>query len=182
MLVRKQNAIGLDYEIDLIQKSIYNYLTTKKGYTNYESYPRAYINEHKGNSIPEYSTDKKDYIELLFNDKFSITSYFVIQDNREYINGQHFEVEGSIIFQANIKELYTSVSHRADEEMNKDCFNAVKKTLRGLDITNMVTGKDNVYSDFSFDENTRQRLNTIDLSQNHVLKINFTLKYKYCNE
>jgi hypothetical protein len=182
MLVRKQNAIGLDYEIDLIQKSIYNYLTTKKGYTNYESYPRAYINEHKGNSIPEYSTDKKDYIELLFNDKFSITSYFVIQDNREYINGQHFEVEGSIIFQANIKELYTSVSHRADEEMNKDCFNAVKKALRGLDITNMVTGKDNVYSDFSFDENTRQRLSTIDLSQNHVLKINFTLKYKYCNE
>jgi hypothetical protein len=182
MLVRKQNAIGLDYEIDLIQKSIYNYLTTKKGYTNYESYPRAYINEHKGSSIPEYSTDKKDYIELLFNDKFSITSYFVIQDNREYINGQHFEVEGSIIFQANIKELYTSVSHRADEEMNKDCFNAVKKALRGLEITNMVTGKDNVYSDFSFDDNTRQRLNTIDLSQNHVLKINFTLKYKYCNE
>lgn len=182
MLVRKQNAIGLDYEIDLIQKSIYNYLTTKKGYTNYESYPRAYINEHKGNSIPEYSTDKKDYIELLFNDKFSITSYFIIQDNREYINGQHFEVEGSVIFQANIKELYTSVSHRADEEMNKDCFNAVKKALRGLDITNMVTGKDNVYSDFSFDENTRQRLNTIDLSQNHVLKINFTLKYKYCND
>lgn len=182
MLVRKSKAIGLDAEIDTIQVSVYNYLTNKKGYTNYESYPRAYINEHKGNSIPEYSTDKKDYIELLFNDKFSITSYFIIQDNRQYINGQYFEVEGSIIFQANIKELYPSVSHRADEEMNKDCFNAVKKALGGLKITNMITGLDNVYSDFTFSDDTRQRLSIIDLSQNHILKINFTLKYKYCNE
>jgi len=177
MLVRKSNCVGIDFEIDKIQSKVYKYLTEKALFTNYQSYPRAYINEHKGLKLPEFSIDKKDYKELLFNDKFYCTSFFVVDDSRNYQAGQHFEVECSLIFQANIKKLYTSVSHRADEEFNKDCFNALKNAYSGIEINNMITGIDNVYSDFDIEE----RLKIVDLSQNHVLKLSFNLKYKYCS-
>lgn len=182
MLIEKNNAIGVDFEINKIQNKVYNYLTNVKGYTNYDSFPRVYINEHKGNTLPEFSLNTKDYREVLFSDKKTLTSFFIVEDNRDYIDGQHFNTNCSIIFQGNLKKIFPSITHRADEELNKDCFNALKKSFNGLQITNMITGINNVYSDFSFDENTRERLNIVDLSQNHVLKLNFTLKYKYCNE
>ena len=177
MLIQKSNPVGIDYVISQLQKKVYDFLTVKKGFTKYDSYERAYVNPKGTSEIPEVYVGKNEYKEVLFNDKFNITSFFVVDDKRNYDkeNARGFIQNVSLIFQCNLKALYPSITHRADEEFNKDAFNALKYAYSGIDINEMITGIDNVYSDFD-----KTRLEYVDMSSFHIVKLNFDLTYKYC--
>lgn len=173
MLIQKVKPIGVDFVIANIQTKIYDYLVNRKGFTKYESYERAYLNEDKA----EIYIGKNEYKDCLFNDKFNVTSFFLADEKREfdYEKTRGFNHEISIVFQCNLSKLYPTILHRADEEFNKDCFNALYSAYGGLVINEVVTGLKNVYEGLGTD-----LLTNSDISNFHILKINFNINYKFC--
>ena len=111
-LVQKISPVGIDTSINTMQVELYNHLTTYASWVNYESYPRAYKNPLGENTIPEVAIDDEEYKEVLFDDKFKATSFFLTEDNANS-NGDVFTQRVSIIFQGILTELYPLVTtHR----------------------------------------------------------------------
>jgi len=113
-LVSKISPVGIDKAIANVQTRLYNYLTLTAEWLNYESYPRAYKNPLGEDTIPEVYVGGNEYEEVLFNDKFNVTSFFLVDDNVTNNNGPGEEAtytQGiSVIFQANLAALYPSMS------------------------------------------------------------------------
>lgn len=177
MLVEKVNPVGIDLAISKIQKSIYDNLILI-GWTNYEAYGRAILNPKNKDRIPEIAVGRKEYKEVLFSDKFNATSFFLVDDKREFdaIKSADLFVDASIIFQLKLNKLYPTIPHRADEEANKDCFNSVGKFVKKIE--GLTTGLPAVYNSFNV---SSERLKLTDMSDFHVLKIDFKIKHSFCN-
>lgn len=181
MLVQRSNPIGIDYVICQIQSKIYSYLTEKKGWTSYNSYDRAYINYNDKQIIPEIYVGNGEYIDALMNDKIKAMTYFIVEDNRSYSNDKNgFNANISLIFQGNIKSLYPSITHRADEELHKELFNSLKYAYNSAVIESLKTGVDNVYSSFNFDESFKEKIKNHNIGKYHVCRLDFNINFKYC--
>jgi len=174
--VLKTDPVGLDVFLNSMQISLFNFLTTddiKVPWTKYESFHRAYKNPKNGLMIPEIYTADGEYKDILFNDEFNVTSFFLADDTRtddlEIITQRI-----SIIFQGKLDKLYPLIDHRADEEMNFDILNAVKAfpPMRDKDIT-MVTGIRNVYAEL----NLNNLVDFDDMSKFHVVKVDVDATY-----
>lgn len=178
-LVRKINPKGVDKVIDKVQVKLYNYLTGL-GWSDYESYPRTYKNTRGSNTIPEVYLDSNEYKEVLMDDKFTVTSFFLVDDNRT-IDEQLITQGISIIFQANLTELYPSITHRADEEMHMAIYEKLKYFFGANAVVNeIITGVDNVYSDLNISGKLKDKVKLDDISQLHVVKFNLTVGYQSC--
>ena len=176
-LVQKISPVGIDTSINIIQEQLYNHLTTKSLWTKYESYPRAYKNPLGENTIPGVAISDTEYKEVLFDDKFKATSFFLIEDNAGS-NGDVFTQNVSIIFQGILTELYPLITaHRADAEMLDDIMKAFEKSR--YTVTNIITGVDNVYSDLDLRNKLKEHINLTDMSQFHVLRLDFEVQYTY---
>jgi hypothetical protein len=176
-LVQKISPVGIDTSIDDIQVSLYNHLTTIALWSDYESYPRAYKNPLGDNTIPEVAVDDEEYKEVLFDDKFRATSFFLTEDNAAS-NGEVFSQRVSIIFQGILTQLYPLITtHRADAEMLDDVMRAFENS--SYTITNIITGVDNVYSDLDLRNKLKEHINLTDMSQFHVLRVDFDVQYTY---
>lgn len=175
-LIIKDCPRGIDKEIDFLQKKIYENLI-ELGWTNYDSYPRAYKNYKAGQLIPEIYIGNKEYSECLFNDKLNATSFFVASDNKKQINPGVYEQGVSIIFQVKLNALYPSILHRADEEAQEDVISAIIKDQQEIDIDSIKIGVDNVYSEFVFNNDYDKRIKITDMSDYHVFRIDLTLNY-----
>jgi len=176
-LVQKIAPVGIDTSINTIQVELYSHLTTVALWTNYESYSRAYKNPLGENTIPEVAVDDQEYEEVLFDDKFKATSFFLTEDNANS-NGDVFTQRVSIIFQGILTELYPTITdHRADAEMLDDVMKAFEKT--NYKVTNIITGVDNVYSDLDLRNKLKEHINLTDMSQFHVFRVDFDVQYTY---
>lgn len=175
------NPVGVDLAVADIQNKMFEYLTVTAGWTNYESYPRAYVNPKKGGAIPEVFTGNREYKECLFDDKFNVTSFFIVENSKPYDgdNG-NFEASISIIFQCKLNELYPSITHRADEEMHLDLIEAIKRTAYIKQLGGVITSTEDVYSALSIPSDYAARVALDDMSDFHVVKIDLTIKYSYC--
>lgn len=176
MLITKVDPVGIDLTISKIQKSIYDNLVLL-GWTNYEAYGRAVLNPKNKDRIPEVAVGRKEYKEVLFSDKFNATSFFLVEDKRKFdaLKSPDLFVDASIIFQLKLNKLYPTIPHRADEEANKDCFESCLKYAKKVE--GMQTGM-GVYSSFSV---SSERLKLSDMSDFHILKIDFKIKHSFCN-
>ena len=104
-------------------------MVTNGSWTNYESYSRANKNETENGIKPELFTGNgKDYVDVYMDDKFTVTSFFLVPDNIPSVDGMR-TANISIIFQANLDKLYTTAPHRFDAEMH----NQIENILTGLD-------------------------------------------------
>ena len=181
-VVSKTNPVGIDAQVDRIQKTIYTYLTNIAGWLNYESYPRAYKNEKDGGSIPEIYTGKNEYKECFLNDKYKVTSFFLSGDEKNFDNdGGQLTQELSIVFQADINKLYPAITHRADEEMHRDIFLAINRTGLKTYLESISTGIGNVYSDLDIPDTYLQRVKLDDISNYHIVKVTLKIPFAYCN-
>lgn len=184
-LIQKVVPVGIDYEIDKIQDALYTYLTSVDiGWTSYESYPRVYINPREGGSVAEYYTGANEYIEVLMNDNFTVTSFFIVENTKSYNNGEgRLEANISMIFQADISKLFPAIAHRADEEMHKNVFDGITAIARNNKFTALITGINDVYSELSIpDSYLDKSVKYHDMSNFHIFKIDFGgIKYNYCN-
>ena len=128
-LVLKDSPVGVDKPINTIQNALYDALVTNGSWTNYESYSRANKNETENGIKPELFTGNgKDYVDVYMDDKFTVTSFFLVPDNIPSVDGMR-TANISIIFQANLDKLYTTAPHRFDAEMH----NQIENILTGLD-------------------------------------------------
>tara|TARA_R110002126_G_scaffold57442_1_gene152194 strand:+ start:5614 stop:6225 length:612 start_codon:yes stop_codon:yes gene_type:complete len=176
--VTKNNPIGIDIVINDIIESMYDNLISA-GWSNYEAYHRCYKNpkNNDGLFIPEAYTSKYDggneYEEVLLNDKFSSTSFFLTGSTTEYSDG-NYKVPLSIIFQLNSVELYPKLGHRADEEARNDAIVSIRNSPEGKNIKSIVTDVNNVYSEFD-----TEGINFSDMSPFHVFRVNLEVLVDY---
>jgi hypothetical protein len=174
----RTNPIGIDFRIVEIQSKIYKYLTEKRSWDKYNCYDRAYINTKNNQIIPEVYVGNKEYNEVLLNDKINALTYFIVNESRTYDKG--FRTTISLIFEGNLSRLYPAITHRADEELHKDLFNALYFAFNGGEIKQLITGIDNVYKEFNFSTIAKEKINTHNIGSYHVCRIDFEIIYKYC--
>jgi len=177
MLIQKVSPVGVDKVIDKLQVAIYDYLTGVAGFTQYESYPRCYKNYKDGMIIPEMYTGTNEYKEVLFDDRYNLTSFFIVDDDsdREGVNVVSQNV--SIIFQGLLDKLFPSVSHRADEELKAVIYNALSEYYFEDYLLSIQMGIDNVYGDLRILGTLKDRVILDDMSNFNVLRFNFKLNF-----
>lgn len=173
----KNNPVGVDYNIQLLQVRLYNKTKALWGLNdnNYTSYGRAYKNKTTDGYIPEVFTGGKDYSEVFFNDKLAASSFFTISDNVSY-GTSAASTTGSIIFMVDLSKIFTSVTHRPDEEVRNSVQKLIMSRLDGFDYTGTETGLDNVFKDFS---GWRKSVATKfdDMHPRHCFKVNFNILF-----
>lgn len=133
--------------------------------------------------MPQVSLDEKDYKQVLNDDKFSATSFFLIGDNRTYQDewGQ-IRQEISLIFQTNLVELYGG-TERYDEQLNMDVLRVLKQENKYIvDDIEIEEGYANVFSDLTLTGRLETNIKRTDVSQYHCVKFAFNVLYKpKCN-
>ena len=169
MLIRKTDPKGIDISIDRLQDYVYNNYTASE----YESYPRAYKNNRgDGGIIPEVYTSNGDYKETFFDDRFEISSFWLVDDNSSVDELTTTTI--SVIFQVNIAELYPSITHRADEEFIRDMYNILYDNPWSYKITGISRGIENVYSEFD-----TSQVQWDDMSDFFVCRFDLEVEYQY---
>jgi len=176
-LVQKISPVGIDTTINTVQVGLYNYLTSTALWTIYESYHRAYKNPLGENTIPEAYIGNNEYKEVLFDDKYNVTSFFLISDNASSGVDNIFTQTVSIIFQGKLDRLYPLIDHRADAEMQDDILKAFN--FIDYDVTNIIIGVDNVYSDLDLRNRLGESIDLTDMSDFHVVRFDFEVQYEY---
>lgn len=173
-LIRKTNPVGVDLIIDRFQAKLWSSL----GWTDWNSYPRAYKNLKKDENnssylVPEYAETKLDYKELFYDDKITATSFFIKSD--ESTNSENLiQTSISLIIACDLNKLYPTIPHRADEELKKDVI-GISNKFPQVHLTSCVEGLSNVYSEFNQDKITWS-----DISPRHVVRFNYDVNYVIC--
>jgi len=176
-LITKTDPVGIDAVVDEIQKGLFTELS--KVWTNFQSYPRSYKNPDGVNTIPEHYLSENEYVEVLLDDDFDVSSFFLSGDVRT-LDDFRFSQPLTIIFQADIKELYPGIPHRADEEMHRDILNAIEVIGQEERFTSLTTGVNNVYSELNLTGRLNDLVKMDDMSNLHVVKIELTEFYTIC--
>jgi len=171
------SPVGVDKAIAAFQDYLYS--TAKIGgvlISDWESYDRVYKNPKaaRGSAlIPEHFTGGKDYQEVFYNDNFSLTSFFIMDEDSEFENGQMI-ADVSLIFQANLDELYPTIAHRADEELRNLFIHLSQKyySFDSFQFINLETTIDSVYREFE-----REQIRLEDMSEKHCFRLNYEVRY-----
>lgn len=168
-LIQKTSPRGIDFAINKIQTYLYNELNL----ADYESYPRAYKNSKvDGGVIPEIYIGENEYKEVFMDDKFDLTSFWLVDDNSTV--DEFTTTTVSVVFQALLDELYPTITHRADEEFVNDVYNILYNNPYDYDLTGVVRGVENVYSEFDTSQVTWD-----DMSEYFVVRFDLEVVYDY---
>ena len=172
-LIQKSNPINEDVVIAAIQTQLYNDLLLK-GITNYESYERVYLI----NGVPELYIGNGNYKEVYFDDRFNLTSFFLLGETKTIDELGNYTVPLSIIFQADLTKLLPTITHRADAELHDIVKKSLDKVAATMEVKEIVTGIDNVYQGLSFEGS--QYLD--DVSSFHLFRVNLSIQFEdSCN-
>lgn len=175
MLNRKTNPVGVDLVIDKFQTDLYNELTKNVNWAGYESYHRVYRNEKGGDTLPEAYTTKGNYKEVLFDDRKSVSSFFLTEERRTYDNATGYYTQDlSVVFQGKLDKLYPSIVTRADEEMIQEIIFAIDRSYWRNRLKEVVTGIDNVYESLKL---STDKKHTDDMSNYSLCRFNFEITY-----
>ena len=170
-MVQKTNPIGIDKTVDFLQTKLNaNPILSA---VDFDNLPRVYKNpKANGNGfVPELYRGNGEYSESLMNDNVVITSFFIIPDQRDYV--EEINSELSLIVQcSDLTKVYPSIDHRADEELIHTVLN-VLQPLKVIDVTSIVTSIDAVYQEFD-----RELLKFDDMSTFFVFRINMNTHYE----
>jgi len=172
-LIQKNNPINEDDIIAEIQVQLYNDLLAK-GITNYESYERVYLL----NGVPELYIGNGNYKEVYFDDRFYLTSFFLLGNTKTINEMGDYEAPLSVIFQANLDKLLPTVTHRADAELHDMVKKSLDNVQSTIKLNEIVTGIDDVYQGLKFKKS--QYLD--DVSSFHLFRINMEIQFfQGCN-
>ncbi len=175
MLFQRDCPKGIDFGIHEFQRDLFVELT-KRGWINYDSYDRVYKNKRGDEKIPEAYVGKGDYEEVLFNDKKTVTSFFIVDDKRtfDHDNKELIYQDVSIVFQGNVKKMYPRIEHRADEEMINEIRLAINKKFWDNRLTEIITGIEKVYDSLKVSYNKKDYN---DMSDFCIVRFNFKMTY-----
>lgn len=168
---------GVDIPISLLQTALYNQLKVIWSVTDstFEMYGRAYRNQTESGYTPEVYTGKKEYQDVLFNDKVYVQSFFGLKENTAVVSGTS-SVEAFVIFMVNLDKIKPSNTERKDEEARIDVEKICMQSLYGFDVIGFVTGIDNVFDQYS-GWKKENGIKYRDMHPLHCFRINFNLLY-----
>ena len=164
-LIQKISPVGIDTLIDSIQEEFYETVSWVGAVNGFQSYHRAYTNQSDIGKNPEVYCGGDDYQEVFMDDKFSASSFFLVDDRRTFNNGLT-DSTFHLVFQVILDELYTAVPHRADEEAHQEAMQILDGMAYGFEVTDLEVGVENVYKSLAFDDK-----NCDDLQPYHVFKV-----------
>jgi len=167
-LIQKTNPINEDVAIAIIQEQLYLNLTSN-GVNSYESFERVYVTK----GVPEWYIGNGNYKEVYFDNRFDLTSFFLLGNDKVEVEENFFEVDLAIIFQAKLNAIFPLITHRADSELHDLIKRSLDYSKTDFDLVNIVTGVENVYSGLTFDNS--QYLD--DVSHYHLVRFNLKLRY-----
>jgi len=173
---RRTNPIDLDLKIDAFQDYLFTNLSID-GLVNLDDwncYDRIYANPNDQGLIPERYVKGKEYDEVFYNDKFKMTSFFYASPDRPKADGGMVTAEVSLVVQANILEIFTTVPHRADEEL-KNAFILLSESYyfaEDFEWIGVREGISNVYSEFEKDG-----VKYHDMSEKNVIRLRYKVRY-----
>lgn len=167
----KDKSVGIDYIIQKAQVRIYDYLDNL-GY-NMTGYGKCYITEDETNGfasfVPKFYTGtekgKVQNINVLYaeGNKF----FFTVGNSIKNVSNFMYEAEVSIYFIIDLTKVKPDVNHRADSEVERDCYNIVSQC--GLGDFDLEIEIRNVFSDFKVLGN-KKAIDTTDIQPYHVFK------------
>lgn len=171
-LISKTDPKGIDKIINDIQLLLFNNVT----WADYESYHRAYKNERAEDQMYEVFTSGNEYKEVLIDDTFDATSFFIVSDTATF--DERWNTTVSVIFQLNLKKLYPLIAHRADEEAHNEVSVIIEGTP-GFTMSGLTKGIRGVYSDIGYGANIFE-----DMQPLHVFKLDINVNYDQdcCND
>lgn len=174
------SPIGIDARVKALQSDLFNELTTLWGIesTDYESYPLCQRNYMKDKGyIPEYLTSNgKDYIDVLQNDKVNILSFFGLDDEPIGHDGVNHETASvHLVIFADLKAIKNN-ANRADIDIRRDYYNILKRSQYGFELQDEVTGVDRVLQEYSGATETRM-YKSADMRPYHAFRFNLTCTY-----
>lgn len=144
---------------------------------DYECYGRCYRNQANGGNeyIPEVYTSRKEYKEVLFDDRSVITSFFGIGDRQETEGGLVLKVPVHLIIHADVCKLEPDYVFRTDEIVRQKIWNIAKK-FPDMEIQRQVTGISNVFQEYK-GSRILNGLYAKDMHPLHVWRIDFIADY-----
>ena len=166
---RKTNPVGIDVVIDEFQSK----LSTLFSGVDWVIYPRIYPNPKKvslRSKVPEFFEDS-EYLETFMDDRHELTSFFLVSSERPYSNGI-FKADISLVCQvSDLKGMFPSIPHRADEEFNRTIIQRLRNMYEYLGMTTEVQ---NVYREFD-----KEEVRLDDMNRFYVVRFNFNVDYYY---
>lgn len=167
----------MDKPIQEAQQYLFDKLKAKWKLSDeqFDCYGRCYRNQSEDSGyIAEVFTNYLDYQEVYVNDNVTVTSFFGVGEQFKY-NGQ-FNVPVHLVFWVDLRKLYPTIEHRADEEARMAVFDVVK--MLGIETTEIevILGIDNVLKEYS---GTRRNLGLQfrDMHPLHCFRMNFNIDY-----
>lgn len=174
-LIHRGNPRGIDIIIDRLQRDLFIELSNRFCWKGYTSYDRVYRNRKEKDTLPEYYIGDGDYKEVLFNDRKTVTSFFLSDEKRTYDAKNLTFTQGiSIVFQANLKELFPNIVHRADEELIDNVIRAIKNKGWDMQFVEVITGVEKVYESLKLSNEKRF---FDDMSSFNLARFNFKVNY-----
>lgn len=110
MIVLKENPVGIDLEIQSLQKKLYAKINK-----DIISYGRVYKIEQNEKTILAHYLSGNDYKEVFTNDKKDGIFFFLVDNKLSYKENIN-KVKVDLVFIVNLTKFFPSINHRADEE------------------------------------------------------------------
>jgi len=168
----KNNAVGLDKEINHLIDWIYDKLVNDFSWTDYECYGRAYLNKNpreEGKNIFEVSISGKDYKEVLMDDKHAVSSFFY---KKKLVQNELAEATVVLFFNINLKKLLSQSTTRLDEDAIIDILNSLHVNPASFKVGEIKIGTKDVFGEYNINTQARD-----DMSDFMVCSVELTVTY-----
>ncbi len=124
---RKTNPVGIDKEIDRIQKRIYQPLVDL--WRELDVYGRAYKKQTEDGISLEVYKGNGEYEKILYSEGNKI---FFVQGDKPSIKNSYAKNDLWLVCILNLDEI-SNISHRADEEAHVDLVSLLQNDLTGIE-------------------------------------------------
>lgn len=118
----KENPVGLDLVVDVIQKKLYNKLSPLWN-VKLEGYPRCYEIKRSKKTTIEHYIGKGEYKSLISSDENKF--FFIVKDNIRQVSFTTYNAVIELFFIVNVQDCKPSIKHRADEEVRSDVISVL---------------------------------------------------------
>ena len=174
MIYKYQNSIGVDKEIEHLQDWLYSKMSAL-GYTDYECYGRAVLNENPRDKTKrefQIALDGKEYQPIVaMNDKHAMTSFFYLKSNE---HKDLMEAKVVLFFGININKEFDGTS-RHDEDAIIDIASVIHVNPPSFQLGEIKRGVKEVFGEYNIV--TQERDNMSD-----YLVCSFSLSVTYLHE
>lgn len=144
----RENPIGIDFEINKIQKFLYDKIVERWSLEDFNGYGRVYKNKKNNLIIPEYYVSEKEYEDVLLDDRLNGIMFFSPHKDAD-VYGDLIVQKCDVIFTFNLSSLGFS-NEREDEKIRQFILYSLNNFNRKTDFIKQIkTDLTNVYSEFN---------------------------------